>query len=113
VRCPGGAVTMDERNFYTEREETKKQKLVCPFCRHEFEFPVRWKVCIKKKELARGASEEDKKKFAKASSYMVRVDDLAACFKCRKRIELTGQSTVLISGVLGDPSADPENFGNR
>jgi hypothetical protein len=26
---------------------------------------------------------------------------------------LTGQSTVLISDNLGDPNADPENFGNR
>ena len=30
-----------------------------------------------------------------------------------KRFELTGQSTVLISDALGDPSVDPENFGNR
>jgi hypothetical protein len=26
---------------------------------------------------------------------------------------LTGQSTVLINDNLGDPNADPENFGNR
>jgi hypothetical protein len=44
---------------------------------------------------------------------MVRLDDLAVCYKCRKRFELTGQSTVLVSNALGDPSADPENFGNR
>jgi hypothetical protein len=104
---------MDNRSIYTEREEVKQQKLLCPFCRHEFTFPVRWKVCMKRKELPRGASEEDKIRFAKASSYMVRIDDLAACHKCRKRIEFTGQSTVLISDALGDPNADPENFGNR
>jgi len=44
---------------------------------------------------------------------MVRLDDLVACHKCRKRIELTGQSTVLIGDNLGDRNADPENFGNR
>jgi hypothetical protein len=44
---------------------------------------------------------------------MVRLDDLAACYKCRKRFEITGQSTVLINDNLGDPNADPENFGNR
>lgn len=104
---------MDNRAFYTEREEVKKQKLHCPHCRNEFEFPVRWKVCAKKKELPRGASEEDKMRFAKATSFMVRLDDLVACYKCRKRFELTGQSTVLISSALGDPSSDPENFGNR
>ncbi len=104
---------MDDCAFYTEREETKKQKLFCPHCRNEFEFPVRWKVCTKKKELPRGVSEEDKKRFAKVTSFMVRLDDLAACHKCRKRFELTGQSTVLISDSLGDRNADPENFGNR
>lgn len=104
---------MDEKTFYSEREETKKVKLLCPSCRGEFEFPVRWRVRLKKKELPRGASDEDKKRFAKATSYMVRLDDLVACFKCRKRFELTGQSTVLISDSLGDRNADPENFGNR
>ena len=49
---------MDERAFYSEREETKKIKLVCPHCRKDFEFPVRWKVCMKRKELPRGAGEE-------------------------------------------------------
>jgi hypothetical protein len=104
---------MDDKAFYTEREEIKKVKLLCPNCRGEFEFPVRWKVCFKKKDLPRGANEQDRKRFAKATSYMVRLDDLVACFKCRKRFELTGQSTVLISDNLGDPRTDPENFGNR
>src|ERR1700722_12134251 len=104
---------MDERSFYTEKEEIRKVKLVCPSCRGEFEAPVRWKVCRKRKELPRGAGEEDRRKFAKATSYMVRLEDLVACYKCRKRFELTGQSTVLINGNLGDPNEDPENFGNR
>ena len=104
---------MDDRTFYNEREETKKIKLLCPSCHGEFEFPVRWKVCMKKKDLPRGANEQDRMRFAKATSYMVRLDDLVACFKCRKRFELTGQSTVLISDSLGDPRTDPENFGNR
>jgi hypothetical protein len=104
---------MDERQFYTEREENKAQKLVCPSCRNEFTASVRWKVCTKRKELPRGAGSEDRIKFSKASSYMVRLDDLVACHKCRKRIELTGQSTILINDNLGDRNADPENFGNR
>jgi len=104
---------MDERAFYTEKEETRKVKLICPSCHKDFEFPVRWKVCRKKKELPRGAGAEDRKKFEKATSYMVRLDDLVAWYKCRKRFELTGQSTVLINDNLGDPNADPENFGNR
>jgi len=104
---------MDERQFYIERPETKNLTLVCPHCRQENSYPIRWMVRTKKKELPRGAGEEDRRKFAKAASYMVRLDDLVACFKCRKRFELTGQSTVLINDALGDPNDDPENFGNR
>jgi hypothetical protein len=47
---------------------------------------------------------------------MVRVDELVACRKCRKRFELTGQSVVLVSSSAAAPGSadyDPENFGNR
>jgi len=101
---------MDERAFYTEKEETRKVKLVCPSCRGEFEAPVRWKVCRKGKNChARGRRRPQK--ICQSTSYMVRLDDLVACYKCRKRFELTGQSTVLINDALGDPSVDPEISG--
>ncbi|MGH9776405.1 MAG: hypothetical protein ACRD50_15845 [Candidatus Acidiferrales bacterium] len=89
---------MDERNFYDEREETKQIPLVCPHCRQENTYPVRWKTRTKKSELPRGAGAEDRKKFDVARSYMVRVDDMAACrnIRCRKRFDLTGQTVVLI-----------------
>ncbi len=105
---------MDERNFYTEKEETKKLTLTCPSCRREDTYPIRWKVRTKKAELPRGATDEDRHQFSSARSYMVRIDDLVACRKCRKRFELTGQSVVLVSAAsVGDSSADPDNFGNR
>jgi hypothetical protein len=105
---------MDERNFYTEKQETKNLTLMCPSCRREDSYPVRWIVRTKKNELPRGANEEDRKRFENARSYMVRVDELVACRKCRKRFELTGQSVVLISGApAGGADFDPENFGNR
>lgn len=107
---------MDERQFYVEKPETKNITLTCPACRKEDTYPVRWIVRTKKNELPRGAGEEDKKRFALARSYMVRVDELVACRKCRKRFELTGQSVVLISSNAAAPNSpdfDPENFGNR
>ena len=105
---------MDEKNFYTEREETKNLTLVCPSCRKEDSYPIRWLVRIKKSELSRGASEEDRKRFANARSYMVRVDEMVACRKCRKRFELTGQSVVLTEAASAAPGDfDPETFGNR
>jgi hypothetical protein len=89
---------MDERNFYTERQETKNLTLVCPHCRKEESYPIRWMVRTKKSELPRGANDEDRARFAKARSYMVRVDEMAACrnIRCRKRFELTGQTVVLL-----------------
>ena len=75
-------------------------------------------VRAKKKELPRGAGEEDRRRFANARSYMVRVDEMVACrnIRCRKRFELTGQSVVLTSdagSAQPGPDFDPENFGNR
>jgi len=89
---------MDERDFYNEKEETKQLTLVCPHCRQEGSYPIRWKVRTKKDQLPRGAGNEDRRKFEKARTYMVRVDDLVACrnLRCRKRFELTGQTVVLL-----------------
>ena len=89
---------MDEKRFYDEKEETKQLTLVCPHCRLENSYPVRWMVRTKKAELPRGVSEEDRKHFSHARSYMVRVDDMVACrnIKCRKRFDLTGQTVLLI-----------------
>jgi hypothetical protein len=105
---------IDERQFYDEREETKNLNLICPSCKQEISYPIRWRVRKKKASLPRGASDEDKKRFAAARSYMVRVDDLVACRKCRKRIEITGQSVVLTDGApAAGPDFDPDTFGNR
>ena len=109
---------MDERQFYNEKQETKNLPMVCPHCHEENSFPIRWIVRTKKKELPRGAGEEDRKRFAQARSYMVRVDEMVACrnMRCRKRFELTGQSVVLVSDNAPNSAAadfDPETFGNR
>jgi hypothetical protein len=89
---------MNERDFYTEKDETKQQTLVCPHCRQEGTYPIRWKVSSKKDQLPRGAGSEDRAKFEKARTYMVRLDDMVACrnIRCRKRFELTGQTTFLL-----------------
>ena len=98
----GLEIEMDERQFYIERPETKNITLVCPHCRQESSYPIRWMVRTKKN----------------ARSYMVRVDEMVACrnIRCRKRFELTGQSVVLTTeggAQQAGPDFDPENFGNR
>lgn len=107
---------MDERHFYDEREEAKPLSLVCPHCRQESTYSVRWRRRTKKAQIPRGANDDDRTRFAKARSYMVRVDEMLVCsnLRCRKRIELTGQTVVLTesSGPL-PADADPDTFGNR
>ena len=87
---------MEERDFYDERQETKKSMLTCPHCRQEAEYDLGWFVRTKKRQLAGRADERDRAKFAKARSYMVRRDDLVACknLRCRKRFEVSGVQSV-------------------
>lgn len=89
---------VDDRRFYDERQETKQVPLICPHCRQENTYPIRWLVRTKKAEPPPGADSEARARFARARSYMVRVDDLVACrnIRCRKRFELTGQSVILL-----------------
>lgn len=87
---------MDEREFYDERQETRKHNLTCPHCRQSEEYDLGWVVRRKKKSLPPRADERDRAKFAKARSYMVRREDLIGCKnpRCRKRFEVSGIQSV-------------------
>lgn len=89
---------MQERDFYQERRETKPAHFTCPFCREPGEYSVRWVVREKRKQLPRGASTDDRARFARARSYMVRVDEQLACRnpRCRKRFEIPSQQSVVL-----------------
>jgi len=87
---------MQERDFFTEKTETKPQTLLCPQCRQAGEYQIRWIVRTKKPSLPPRANEEDRIRFKNARDYMIRVDDIVACPKCRKRIEITTKSVVLL-----------------
>jgi hypothetical protein len=87
---------MEERDFYTEKDELKPANLNCPFCRQSDSYDVRWRRRTKKASLPSHASQEDRMKFAKAQSYLVRIDDTINCKnqRCRKRFEITSLQTV-------------------
>jgi hypothetical protein len=87
---------MDERDFYTEKDELKPASLNCPSCRQVAQYDVRWIRRTKKASLPPRASDEDRLRFAKARSYLVRVDDALQCKnpRCRKRFEITTLQTV-------------------
>jgi hypothetical protein len=87
---------MEERDFFHEKEELKAAILHCPSCRQSASYDVRWLRRTKKNSLPSQASQEDRMRFAKARSYLVRVDDVAHCKnpRCRKRFEITTLQTV-------------------
>jgi len=87
---------MEERDFFTEKDEIKPANLHCPFCRQAADYDVRWRRRTKKASLPSHATQEDRMKFGKARSYLVRVDDTINCKnpRCRKRFEITTLQTV-------------------
>ena len=87
---------MDEREFFDERPEKKVHTLNCTHCQQTAEYEVNWLVRTKKKQLPGRADERDRARFAKASSYMTRRDDMLACknMRCRKRFEITSLQSV-------------------
>ena len=85
---------MHEREFFNETPETKSATLTCPRCRFQGEYGVRWIRRMKKERLPRGAGERDRALFAKLRNYLVRVDDMVACQKCRQRFEIPSHQTL-------------------
>jgi hypothetical protein len=87
---------MDEKAFFNESQTTKPAQLNCPFCRTSDTYEIRWLVRKKKDRIPGGGDERDRAKFAKAQSYMLLLDDKAACknMRCRKRFDISGIKTV-------------------
>jgi hypothetical protein len=88
---------MQEKDFFNEQQETKRATYSCPHCRERAEYDVRWMTRRKKKELPRGANEQDRARFAKSRDYMVRIDDMLACknMRCRRRFEIPNSQSVV------------------
>ncbi|MBA3322746.1 MAG: hypothetical protein H0T45_15035 [Pyrinomonadaceae bacterium] len=88
---------MDERDFFNEKTESKRATYSCPFCRERAEYEVRWLRRTKKKDLPRGANEQDRARFAKSRDYMVRIDDVLSCNnnRCRRRFDIPNSQSVV------------------
>jgi hypothetical protein len=89
---------MDERQFFNEKTETQTQPLNCPSCRQVGEYQIRWLRRTRKPSLPPGANDQDRARFKNARDYMIRLDDIVSCSnpRCRKRIEITSKSVVLL-----------------
>jgi len=88
---------MQERDFFNEKPETKRASFVCPHCRERADYDVRWLTRRRKPAPPRGVNEIQRAQFAKSRDYMVRIDDMLACPRCRKRFDIpSSQSVVFI-----------------
>ena len=88
---------MNERDFFHEQQEAKRATYSCPHCRERADYEVRWLRRTKKKDLPRGASEQDRARFRNSRDYMVRIDDILDCPRCRRRFDIpNAQSVVFI-----------------
>jgi hypothetical protein len=87
---------MEERDYFNETREQRTHTLTCPKCGQTGEYKVTWVVRRKRAQLPRGADERDRAKFAKAQSYMVRIDEKLACvnMRCRKAFEISTLQSV-------------------
>ncbi len=88
---------MDERDFFDETQTVKPARLNCDKCHQVDTYEVRWIVRTKKKVLPSSAGDADRAQFAKARSYMTRIDDFMQCTnpRCRKRFEISGLQSVV------------------
>ena len=91
-------MALDERQYFTEKQATRKARLNCPYCRSVEEYELRWLIRQKKDRLPPGGDERDRAKFAKSQSYMVLLDDKATCVqpRCRRTFEISGIKTTAL-----------------
>ena len=88
-------MAINERDFFTERPETRATTLTCTRCRHQAEYQVRWVRRSKKPQIPRGADERDRALYAKLRDYLIRVDEEVTCVHCRRRFEIPSQQTLV------------------
>ena len=110
-------VAMDERDFYTERPESKLAEYSCPRCKRSNQYQVRWVRRTKKDRLPPRADERDRALYAKLRDYLVRVDDDVTCKTCQKRFEIPSHQTMVFldehSSKTPQGNEDDDNRGNR
>ena len=88
-------MSLDERDFFNSKNETRTDKLNCPRCKRVNEYQMRWVVNIKKERLPSGADERDRALYGKLRDYMVRVDDAVTCKTCGKKFDIPSQHSMV------------------
>jgi len=101
-------MSLDERAFFTDRQETRQGKYTCPKCRRTNEYPIRWVRRVKKDRVPPGADEGDRARFAKLRDYLLRLDEDVTCKACGKKFEIPSQHSLLFVDQLAGLPNDAE-----
>jgi hypothetical protein len=100
-------MSLDERAFFTDRQESRTGKYTCPKCRRTNDYSVRWVRRVKKDRLPSGADEGDRARFAKLRDYLLRLDEDVVCKACGKKFEIPSQHSLLfVDQMAGLPNDD-------
>lgn len=100
-------MSLDERAFFNDRQETRTGKYACPKCRRTNDYSVRWVRRVKKDRLPPGADDGDRARFAKLKDYLLRLDEDVVCKACGKKFEIPSQhSLVFVDQLSGLPNDD-------
>lgn len=89
------ATGVDERQFFTEKPETRAATLQCPRCRRSSEYGVRWIRRTRKAQPPPGADSRDRALFQKVKDHLVRVDNDVTCKTCGKRFEFPSHRNIV------------------
>ena len=88
-------MSLDERAFFTDRQESRQGKYTCPKCHRTNDYSVRWVRRVKKDRLPPGADDGDRARFAKLRDYLLRLDEDVVCKACGKKFEIPSQHSLL------------------
>ncbi len=102
-------MSLDERAFFSDRNETRAARYTCNRCRRTNEYSVRWVRRVKKDRLPPGADERDRAKFAKLRDHLIRVDDEVVCKTCGRKFEIPSLHSLLFVDQLEGLPRDVED----
>jgi transcription elongation factor Elf1 len=112
IRSKIEAMSLDERSFFTDRNETRPARYACPRCNRTNEYSVRWVRRVKKDRLPPGADERDRAKFAKLKDHLIRVDDEVVCKTCGKKFDIPSMHSLLFVDQIEGLPKDEDEEGN-
>lgn len=102
-------MALDERAFFSDKNETRSARYSCPRCNRTNEYSIRWVRRAKKDRLPPGADERDRAKFAKLRDHLIRVDDEVVCKTCGKKFEIPSLHSLLFLDQLEGLPKDVED----